>query len=398
MSNNNLIFVGGVMPEELFPEIKACGSNIDYAGNKFQLSLIDGLSELYDTVTVVSAPLITSYPKARILFWKKKTIQYKPNVKIIITGYINLPYVKMLSKCYRIFKNLLSNRMKCDLIIYSPHSPYIVASWPFLGRSVKSCFVLPDLPEFMRKNANPIYKVAKRIDHAIIDYCAKKIDSYILFSPYMKERFNIGNKPYTVVEGIFKEPDDNVTGRKLIKNGEKVILYTGRADERYGIRLLIDAFMGITDPSLELWIRGDGDTIDDVIKLSQTDTRIKHVGMLSSEDLRQLQKDATILINPVNSQEEFTKYFFPSKTMEYLASGTPTVMSRLKCMPKEYDDYIYYYDEDTPETIRNKILEVCRMPLEERKKRGEEARSFIISEKNNFVQSKKIKMFLNKLD
>lgn len=397
MINKDLIFVGGVMPESMFDEIKNMGSNIDYAGNKFQLSLIEGLSEIYDSITVVSAPLIASYPESKTLIWKGKTIQYKDNVKIIITGYFNLPYVKMLSKCVRIFRNLRKNIRPCDFIIYSPHSPYIAGSWPFLKKGVKSCFILPDLPEFMRKSSNPIYKVAKKIDHSVIDYCAKRINSYILFSPYMKDRFDIGEKPYTVIEGIYQEPNNGREGRKLVNSNENVVLYTGRADERYGIGLLLEAFKGIKDASLRLWIRGDGDTIAKVNELSKSDHRIKHIGMLSPEDLRQLQKDAKVLVNPVSSQEEFTKYFFPSKTMEYLASGTPTVMSRLKCMPEEYGKYVFYYDEDTPESIRQKIIEVCNLSPEKIRTRGEEARAFILSEKNNFIQAKKIKTFFEQL-
>ena len=62
---------------------------------------------------------------------------------------------------------------------------------------------------------------------------------------------------------------------------------------------------------------------------------------MSREELLKMERRATVMINPTPARLNFTKYFFPSKTMEYLASGTPTVMYRLGCMPKEYDDYVY---------------------------------------------------------
>ena len=38
-------------------------------------------------------------------------------------------------------------------------------------------------------------------------------------------------------------------------------------------------------------------------------------------------------VNPRQNNEEFTKYSFPSKTMEYLASGVPVVAYKLDGIP-----------------------------------------------------------------
>lgn len=395
MNNKTAILVGGVIPESMFPEIMEMGSDVDYAANKFQLSFIDGLSKSYEKVIVISAPLITSYPKANTICFRKKKILYLPNVEIIITGYINLPIIKMASKCARIFGCLRTVDKEADLLIYSPHSPFLVASYPFLRILKNNSLIIPDLPEFMASKTSKMYLLAKRIDHAIIDFCLKRVNSFILFSSLMSEKVQINGKPCMVMEGIYKnealEMDADVNSR------EKIILYTGRADERYGIRLLLDAFAEITDPDYRLYIRGDGSMIEEVNLRSIEDKRIKHIGKLSSNELKRLQQQASVLVNPVSSKEEFTKYFFPSKTMEYLASGTPTVMSRLKCMPKEYEPYVFYYDEDTPKAIRDKIIEVCSLSDEKRKDIGQKARQFILKEKNADIQAARVKAFMENI-
>jgi len=50
---------------------------------------------------------------------------------------------------------------------------------------------------------------------------------------------------------------------------------------------------------------------------------------------------ADVLVNPRENNEEYTKYSFPSKNIEYLASGNPVVAYMLDGMGDCYREYIY---------------------------------------------------------
>ena len=50
-----------------------------------------------------------------------------------------------------------------------------------------------------------------------------------------------------------------------------------------------------------------------------------------------------------------SKYFFPSKMMDYLASGTPTISTKLKGIPEEYFNYCFTIENGDPKTLKNKI-------------------------------------------
>ena len=63
--------------------------------------------------------------------------------------------------------------------------------------------------------------------------------------------------------------------------------------------------------------------------------RIEFLGMLPRTDVLELQSKATILVNPRQPVGDFTKYSFPSKTIEYMASGTPLLMYKLPGIPEE---------------------------------------------------------------
>ena len=103
------------------------------------------------------------------------------------------------------------------------------------------------------------------------------------------------------------------------------------------------------------------------------------------------------MVNPVKSSEEFTRFFFPSKTLEYLASGTPTLMAHLKCMPNDYKQYLYYFDNESAEGMAKRIVEICEKPSDELKNFGKSASNFINKYKTPKPQVEKIISFLKQL-
>ena len=102
------------------------------------------------------------------------------------------------------------------------------------------------------------------------------------------------------------------------------------------------------------------------------------------------QSNSDLLINPRPSEEEFTKYSFPSKNMEYMTSGTPLLTTKLVGMPEEYYEYVYLFDDESVEGMSKKIDEVLSLSEETRKKTGLKAREFILKEKNNVIQTRKM--------
>ena len=158
----------------------------------------------------------------------------------------------------------------------------------------------------------------------------------------MTERLPMQNKKVVVVEGVFSNQKEQL--EEIVKNQNKVIMYTGILHRDKGIENLVSAFEKIQDSDYRLWIRGYGDYADELVEKSKKDSRIVYLEPMTHSQLFMLEQQATVMVNPTQPHLDFTKYFFPSKTMEYLASGTPTIMYHLSCMPEEYDNYIYYTD------------------------------------------------------
>ena len=80
---------------------------------------------------------------------------------------------------------------------------------------------------------------------------------------------------------------------------------------------------------------------------------------MPKSEIADLQTRCDVLINPRPADGEYTKYSFPSKTMEYLLSGSKVVMHRLDGIGEEYYRFIRIIEEHTPDSIAKAITEAC---------------------------------------
>ena len=165
----------------------------------------------------------------------------------------------------------------------------------------------------------------------------------------------------------------------------------GGLNKRYGIKELIDGFNMIENNELELRLYGDGDLVDYIKEKEKENKKIKYMGFKSNDEIIKAEKKAILLVNPRPSNEEYTKYSFPSKTIEYMLTGTPVLMTKLQGMPKEYNDYLYFIEDESSEGIKNTINKLLsKTSTNELIQKGEKAKEFIVNRKNNLVQGDRI--------
>ncbi len=370
---------------------------MNFAGMTLQNAILDGLYEHDSKLDVISAWDISPYPTVKQILFSPEEIEFKGRYdKYKFVGAINLPIVNMMAKFLKI-RSELNRNIKKDLnnavIVYETYSPFLLAAATLRRKIGKLVVIVPDLPDYMHSGDSKIRAFFKRINRSLIDWCLRKSDGYILLSEPMLEKLPPKDGKYIVMEGIFNpEFEDN----DVEKEKYKTIMYTGGIYSHRGTDLLLDAFSKNDAPDYRLWIRGDGDLKGKILEMSQKDSRIRYFEPMERKDLLELEKKATVLVNTTPPQD-FTKYFFPSKNMEFLASGTPTVMFRLGCMPKEYNDHLFYVDGNDSEALKDKLVEVCEMGTEKQMKFGRDAKNFILENKNPRVQCGKIIEFIKNL-
>ena len=76
--------------------------------------------------------------------------------------------------------------------------------------------------------------------------------------------------------------------------------------------------------------------------------------------------------------------------MEYMVSGTPVLTTRLPGMPKEYYDYVYFFEGETKEAYASSLRRIMDTDPEELVSKGNAAKLFVLREKNNIKQTIRI--------
>lgn len=398
-----VLFLGGVFNEAMEKEIlKKSKGTVHYAANKLQWNLIDGFLEINNLkLEILSAPFIGSFPKDyEDNHYKGKKFIYKNVVESNYVSFNNVWGYRNISRKKNLITNIKNFAIKkVDnkvIIVYSPHTPFLQAAVyaKKIDPSVHICLVVPDLPQFMNLNEKRslIYDRLKKIDIDIFEENSKFVDSFVLLTEPMKKMLNVGDRSYVVVEGVVNKesincenPVDDFQSTDIL-----TVVYTGTLNKKFGVLNLVEAFHNIGSPNVHLNICGRGDSEEVIREYVAKDERIKFLGQLSNIEAVKLQKRAAVLVNPRQNNEEFTKYSFPSKNMEYLLTGRPVIAYKLDGIPDEYNDYFYYVEDDSIDSFTRKIEEVLLMDEETRNEFGNRARFYVLKEKNNVSASRKI--------
>ena len=266
----------------------------------------------------------------------------------------------------------------CDALNLPAATGALLASKIF---KIKSVAIVTDLPEHVLTNKRII-----SVNNKLIN----RFDSYILLTKEMINKININNKKNIVIEGFVDINMSDVENDFKLKTKKKIVIYAGCTHKKYGIDYLVDAFIAANVEDSELHIYGSGDYDENLKKIAKEYTNIKLQGMVNNDIVVIKEIEATLLVNPRPTNQEFTKYSFPSKNMEYMASGTPVLTTNLSGMPEEYLEFVYIIDDETTEGLCEKIKFILQKDKNSLHDFGMSAKSFIIKNKSNTDQAKKI--------
>ena len=242
---------------------------------------------------------------------------------------------------------------------------------------VQAC-VVPDI--FFPKNW--LLKMVNQLTEKM----ASHFDAFLLYTEKMAEHLHITGGHYEVLEG-YREVSD----RQPECSDDFRVVYAGSLNLNYGIGRLIDAMGLINDPEVQLHLYGAG-TGENYIKAAcKNDKRIYFYGRVPNADAFDAIYKATVLINPRNANDgKYTEYSFPSKNIEYMATGIPTLLCRLPGMPKEYWGHFIDMGDGEPKQIAEAIQRTKAMNQSVRDEIGQKAREFIVERMDCRKQGQRI--------
>lgn len=391
----NILFISSACSENVFNNIlQGLSDKSGIAIQKFHRLLLEGFaSDKSNSVQTLSTlPISPGIHEKRL--WSLKSDTDK-GVSFNYVPIINFPLVKnLIVFFYSFFRFLFWTFPKKDegkLIICDVLSLTIstAAQFAFRIRKIAIIGLVTDVPGINVFNEN----ILKRVFSKINRFFLTRYNGYILLTAQMNAVVNPLSKPFIIIEGMVDYNMREVDNRLEKKFREKVLIYAGGLYERYGIKKLIQAFVKLEGVDLRLYLYGEGPMVPDLQNYMDSDDRIIYRGVAANVIVVADQIAATLLINPRPSTEEFSKFSFPSKNMEYMVSGTPLVTTRLPGMPEEYLPFVYLFEGESVQEMYLTLNQLVNKPKEELNSFGFNAKEFVLKEKNNNIQAEKIKSF-----
>lgn len=382
--------------------LENCSCKPSVAPIVFENALLDGFSKNRTDLEIHSFPMIPTFPSSKILHFGKCVNNLKSGYSCRWLNTWNLPLIKQFSRrmdARRILKKWgRENRGEGVVFTYSI-PPFLVKDVIRFSKkySLKTISIIPDLLRdmYINDNSKSFITSLKNLYLKPALKCQSRYDGYIYLTDAMHEVV-APQKPYMVMEGI--ADISSATPPDISNKAEKrSIMYAGMLHEKYGIINLLDAFDELSDKDTELWLFGDGSAVDQIKERAKSNPQIKYFGIVNRDEILKYEKKATLLINPRNPKDEFTKYSFPSKTIEYMLSGTPLITTKLPGIPDEYFEFIFSVDSNEVESLYNAMIGALEKSDEELISIGKKAQSFILDNKHSQKQVKRIIDFIKEV-
>lgn len=352
-----------------------------YQMQKFNHNLIEGLGKLTEVISLSALPYVNK--RANRIDETLDGIKYigiKNNTGSI-HKFSNLVF--LYREGTAIIKKYRPKCIICDAIALSP---CVISK--LLGKkfNIPVIGIITDLPGMLGVENKAMQKTVKRMQN---------FDGYILLTEQMNEIVNPNHKPYIIMEGLCasKLPE--------LYQGEKrkIILYSGSLWKNdAGIEYLVQGFLKANLDEYELHLYGTGELVPWIEEISKGYPNVKYMGCVTNSEMVKIQSESMLLVNPRPSNEEFCKYSFPSKTIEYMASGTPVLMTRLPGVPAEYFDYVYTIEDETCEGLCKTLKIILSKDEQDLKQFGVCAREFVKAGKSQKRQCERVYKFSQEIN
>jgi glycosyltransferase involved in cell wall biosynthesis len=389
----NILYVSSLCSKKQYINLMENNKTIlSHASQKFNRMLVEGLIENGCQINLLSKISEKKEVKKYSLCLHKTYDEIDNDLKFAYLPRVNFPIIGNLVSVYFAFINILRwmNKHKDGLVICDTVDKELSMA-TYLARKFYRRHIIAivtDVPKFraLSKRRTGLRNFWDAIAFKILQY----YDGYIFLTKYMNTLLNKNNKPYTVVEGfadIKMVEYPNILENKYDK---KVCLMAGLLSKIFGIEVLTKAFIMAGIDNTELHLYGSGDYIEELKKISTNHPCVKYCGELPNDLIIMEELKSTLLINPRPSSPEYTRYSFPSKNIEYMASGTPLLTTKLPGMPFEYHDHVYLIEDETIEGLANKLKELLSFDPKELHYFGLKARKFVLANKNNIISTKRI--------
>lgn len=315
--------------------------------HNFAKSLVRALHTAHDQVFLLSAAPVQNFPHVPRLWFGRRNFVTCETSGVTIP-FINLLGLKHITRFLACVMSLpLIKRWRISVVyVHGVHSPFLFFAGVLRLIGCRVIVVLTDPPGVALPKDRAISRLLKRLDRRIVKALISRVNGVVTLSSALALAW-APCKPALVVPGI-----SSGAWRKLIAKTHKAtpqdrlrprVLYAGGLSAAYGVDRLIEAAALL--PDIDFVFYGKGEQLSKIV--SDDFPNITYGGFLRADELVREVLASDLLINPRPSDTEIAIGSFPSKLLEYLATGIPVLTTRIRSIPVDLAEQFQYIDDES---------------------------------------------------
>ncbi len=166
-------------------------------------------------------------------------------------------------------------------------------------------------------------------------------------------------------ENRFRPAEAPSFALRAMENKPFAMMYHGTLTRIYGLDIAVEAFaMAQREmPDAELWILGLGPEQEKLRTLAEergVSSHVKVIGPVPSREVPDWLARADAGILPMR-RDVFIDYAFPNKLSEFIVSGRPVLISRLRTMRHYFsEDALAYFEPNNVEDLARQMVRLYR--------------------------------------
>ena len=396
-----IAFVGSVVPDRPRYHNPAFSRAI----NQWQENLIYGLRHAGLTdIEVFSAECVPRFPHSkRLIVWGGRDT-LEGGVPVSLLPFLNLGVCKVITPGVAAFVRLLGwgvrkrHKRRLVLAINLMIPPCIPTLWAarLIGAktmaSANDIFVpgdlKPDTPLWrvnwwMHKRYLPRFDGLNVVNPLIVTDLAP-LARYIHVDTGVRDDYL----------SLFREPDLSPPPHGVGSSPDTFTIgFAGWLSEMNMISTILEAFAMLQGEEFRLEIAGSGEMEEVVRHAAQEDSRITFHGYLPFDEVVALYRRADLLLNLVEREYRTTRYSFPGKLAQLLATGKPVMTT----YAEDLQDLTFLLRQSHPAALAEAIRAVRDTPRETLVSMGRRAREYVRYNKTWEVHGRTFRSFIESL-
>jgi len=389
----SILFFGSMAPPDE-AQGNPCSS---YSANRFQYELLGGLLESRGgRVTAICPIPLYSYPHIARLLVPGRETSPRPGLRIVSPPFVNWGPLKVLSLILTVAVAAMRAWTAWGrpeiILVYNPYLGYGIPALA-LSRLLKVPVVgiVADLRPPGRVTPGT---ALRELDSRLQSWLARRFDAMLPFSTHTPRDLGF-LKPCVRLDPGISAAEFSRLEPLGSDRCERALFFSGTLNAENGLELLLESFAGTRDRTIQLWISGRGEMQTRVEALAGADPRVRYLGFLERADLLERLRRSLVLVNPRPAGLPENRYNFPSKILEYLATGRPVISLASGDIADEYGAYLILLADEAPGSFARLIDETFRKSPEELDRLGRAGRDHVLREKNWTVLAARVNGFLD---